>query len=200
MPPDIPHDDFVQTLLLASSEHDLATADHSTRTGELAVALGRACRLHSKELRRIRRAAALHDIGKLGVSPHILHKPTALDADEWAVMRTHAARGSDLVRRIDHEDAPELALVARHHHEAFDGTGYPDGLSGDAIPLPARIVALADAYDAIASPRAYHPGRTHKAVMAILEGESIGKFDPYLHRTFVRLIASSPLRAPDTLH
>lgn len=200
MPPDVSPHDFVQTLLLASSEHDAATACHSERASQLAVALGRACRLHSKELLKIQRAAALHDIGKLGVPPHILHKPTALDAGEWVVMRAHAARGSDLVRRIAHEDAPDLALVARHHHEAFDGSGYPDGLAGEAIPLPARIVALADAYDAIASPRAYHPGRTHKAVMAILEGESVAKFDPYLHRKFVRLITTSPLRAPDTLH
>jgi putative two-component system response regulator len=106
-------------------------------------------------------SAPLHDIGKVAIPDHILLKPGKLTADEWAVMQTHASRGSDAIEQAEHDveaPLPFLTLakeIARWHHEKWDGSGYPDGLAGDAIPLAARLMALADVFDALISRRAY---------------------------------------------
>ena len=125
---------------------------------------------------RCRLAGWLHDVGKLAVPEHVLNKPGPLDDAEWAIMRTHPGVGADIVTRI-----PALRQVApavRHHHERYSGGGYPDDLSGQAIPIEARIVAAADAYAAMTAARPYSPARTPHEAAAELRRCVGSHFDP----------------------
>jgi len=131
------------------------------------------------------KAAPLHDIGKVAIPDGILLKPGRLSADEWQVMKTHAEQGGDLLQRaIDRlgDDAgPMLTYgkqIARHHHERWDGSGYPDGLAGTAIPLPARLMAVADVYDALISARPYKQAMTHDQALAFIRAGRGSHFDP----------------------
>lgn len=156
-------------------------AAHCDRVGVLALALARVYGLQGDQLMILDMAARLHDIGKIEIPAAILHKPGPLDAVEWAIMQSHSERGERMVRA----DRPfplqaEVALVIRHHHEHYDGGGYPDALRGRAIPLLSRLLSVADSYDAMTEPRAYHPARTHDEVMAILTRERGGKHDPQM--------------------
>src|SRR5207253_1617701 len=111
--------------------------------------------------------APLHDIGKVGLPDHILLKPGKLEAEERTLMQTHTTIGADTLKAVMHRHGSALAFlqmaadIARHHHERFDGAGYPDGLAGDGIPLPARLVAICDVYDALRSRRSYKPALSH---------------------------------------
>lgn len=128
----------------------------------------------------------LHDIGKAAIPDHILQKPGKLTVGEFAVMKTHTVIGADLLARVGEKrrfarDFLSMGIdITRHHHERFDGNGYPDCLAGEQIPLAARIVAIADVYDAIRSPRIYKPAMAHADTMRIMLHESIGHFDPDL--------------------
>lgn len=145
-------------------------------------------------IRFITMAAPLHDIGKVGIPDNILLKPGALDDDEWRIMRTHAEMGAEAIRRAMEEDGGDtrpfgflLAAIeiAHFHHEKWDGSGYPQGLKGDAIPLAARLMALADVFDALISRRVYKPPYpVEEAVDIILEGRGT-HFDPELVDAFV---------------
>jgi response regulator RpfG family c-di-GMP phosphodiesterase len=147
-------------------------------------------RLTPEVQRTIVQAAPLHDIGKVAVADSILNKPGRLTTDEFAEMKRHAAAGADTLAGVRAESRFASAFlhtaeeIARHHHEKWNGSGYPDGLRGDAIPLSARVVAVADVYDALRSPRVYKKGFTHdEAVETILAG-SPGHFDPGLLAVF----------------
>ena len=137
---------------------------------------------HAIEL--LAKSAPLHDIGKVGIPDHILLKPGRLDAAEWEVMKTHAALGAEAIERAE-ADAQQpiefLAVakqIARHHHERWDGHGYPDGLAGDAIPLPARLMALADVFDALISRRVYKPALPYTRARDIIAGSRGTHLDP----------------------
>lgn len=132
----------------------------------------------------------LHDIGKVGVPEHILCKEGPLDEDEWAVMRTHPVMGAQIVAPIPFlSSAVELI---RHHHERFDGSGYPDGLRGEQIPLAARVFAVVDSYDAMTSDRPYRGSmEVERALEEIREGAG-SQFDPEVVRVFVRMIEEEP--------
>ena len=137
--------------------HARGLALHASTVAMLA---GRVCErlgLSERETRVIERAALLHDVGKLAIPAEILDKPGALDDDEWAVVRRHPVFGEAVVRALAHDD--EVQTLVRHHHERWDGTGYPDGLAGEAIPLGSRVIAACDTYDAIVSPRPYRRAR-----------------------------------------
>jgi hypothetical protein len=123
---------------------------------------------------KIRLAAAVHDVGKISVPRAILNKPDALSAEEFAVMRSHVETGAQFVSGACDE---QVVAMVRHHHERLDGTGYPDGLSGDAIPIGARIIAVADTFDAIISTRPYHRARSHKQAMDALVADAGTKLD-----------------------
>ena len=147
-------------------------------------------RLTPEVRRSIEQAAPLHDIGKVAVPDAVLNKPGKLTADEFAEMRKHAAAGAETLAQVRAASGFAAAFlataeeIARHHHEKWNGTGYPDRLSGEAIPLAARVVAVADVYDALRSPRVYKRGFTHdEAVEVILTG-SPGHFDPGLLAAF----------------
>jgi HD-GYP domain-containing protein (c-di-GMP phosphodiesterase class II) len=186
---------YLRVLGITIQERDENTAAHSDRTCELAVALGKHCDLTSRELNLLRIASPVHDIGKIGIPDKILLKPGKLDADEWEIMKTHSERGYHILSSIEDEDMAIIANTVRHHHESFDGNGYPHQLSGEQIPLLSRILALADSYDAMATTRAYHQPRTHSQIMTILHEENSGKYDPHLRNIFSGFIETSPFRA-----
>jgi len=175
---------------------DTFTSLHCGRTEALANELGVQCGLSGAELRTLGLSAHAHDIGKIAVADHVLTKEGRLNPQEWLAMQAHSERGYHLVMEIDDDDTDVVAQAVLHHHEAFDGSGYPAGLSGEAIPPLARMIAIVDAYDAIAERRSYHGARNHAQVIAILNGENAHKYDPYLLVHFNSLIASSKFRAP----
>ncbi|MGL5287134.1 MAG: HD domain-containing phosphohydrolase [Aeromonas sp.] len=128
----------------------------------------------------IKRASPLHDIGKVGIPDAILHKPGKLTAEEWTVMKTHARLGQDMLSGSQLQLFQTGALIAGNHHEKWDGSGYPNGLAGDAIPLEGRIVALADVFDALGSDRCYKQAWPLDKVLALIEEERGRHFDPTL--------------------
>lgn len=181
------------TLILAAlKERDILTFKHSDRTSALSVALGESCRLNQDELEILTMAAIVHDIGKIGIPDKVLLKPGRLDEQEWEAIKTHPFRGSDMLRTMEQAVLNQVADVVLHHHENFAGNGYPDGIGGDDIPLMARIIALADNYDAMADVRSYHEPKAHKAIMRVMNEERGNKFDPWLFDRFAELIEHSP--------
>jgi putative nucleotidyltransferase with HDIG domain len=179
----------------ALHERDAYTRQHGDRVMQVALAVGRNIGLDSEELGRLHAAAMLHDIGKIGIPDEVLLNPGVLDPEQRAIMRSHAERGEKILRAISGNDALLVAEAVRHHHEEFDGGGYPDRLGGEDIPVLARIISIADNYDAIASQRVYHGSRDHDYVIGIMHEESGRKHDPYLLARFMDVIERSPLRA-----
>ena len=161
---------FIQTiaaLAAAVEAKDPYTGGHSQRTMELAAAIAQELELGSEEVELIRYACLLHDVGKIGVSEQILLKPGPLDAQEWDVVRRHPTLGASIVERA--ALLQKLVPIIQHHHERYDGSGYPAGLGGEVIPLAARILAVADAYEAMTSDRAYRPAMTVEQALATLQ-------------------------------
>lgn len=177
----------IASLALAVEARDIYTSGHCARLAKTAVALGRRLGLGSEALRVLRLGGFLHDLGKLGVSDDILLKPGPLTAEERAAMKVHAVMGERLCQPLHSLDA--VRPVIRHHHERWDGSGYPDGLAGDAIPLPAQILGLVDVYDALVNCRPYKPPFTPKEARAILQKEAAqGLWNPELLAEFLRLV------------
>jgi HD-GYP domain-containing protein (c-di-GMP phosphodiesterase class II) len=127
----------------------------------------------------------IHDVGKIGIEDTILRKPARLNDEEIAMIRTHPERGVQIIAPLDFLKG--ALPIVRHHHECFDGSGYPDGLKGDAIPLGARIVAIADTYDAITSSRAYRRARGQDAALSEIARCSGTQFDPDLASLFIEI-------------
>ncbi len=138
-------------------------------------------RLESELVENIRVAASLHDVGKIQVPLEILRKDGGLTDEEFEIMRSHAAKGSEMVAALD---SPEITAMVRHHHERMDGRGYPDRLTGDEIPLGAKIIAVADTFDAICSTRSYRRACRHRKALAILKKEAGGQLDPSVVEAF----------------
>jgi HD-GYP domain-containing protein (c-di-GMP phosphodiesterase class II) len=155
---------------------DPYTRGHSERVGARARRLASALGLPPDEIDTVTQAGLLHDIGKIGVPETVLRKRGALDHAEWALMRNHPLIGAQIVAPFDFFAGG--ALVIRHHHERWDGSGYPDGLVGAAIPLGARIVAVADVFDALTSDRPYRPALARDAALAYLTEEAGRTLDP----------------------
>ncbi|MDO8932166.1 MAG: HD domain-containing protein [Rhodocyclaceae bacterium] len=187
---------YGRALSKALDERDVATRRHCDRVIELAGAFGRMCSLDSGAMRQLRLVAALHDIGKIGIPDRVLLKPGRLVGDDWREMQSHTERGERIVLSIAVDGVEEVALAVRHHHEHFDGGGYPDRLAGEDIPFTARMVAIADGYDAMAVARPYHVRRSHEEIMGILGDEEGRKYDPYLLGRFAQMIGESSAKAP----
>lgn len=182
------------SLMTALCERDAYTRGHCDRVRVLATEMGHAVSLQSADLEALRIASQLHDVGKIGVRDAVLLKPGKLLADEWEEMKAHSIYGERIVRDTYLSNKDKVALIVRHHHEAFDGSGYPDSLAGDDIPLSCRILLIIDSYDAMTTGRPYHNARTHSEAMNILHNEAGMKLDPDLFSVFSRLIAISPAR------
>lgn len=199
MPPDvpeIPQGSCVAALFAAMRARDPATGRHCDRVVALSVSLAQACGLPENEHEAVAVAARLHDVGKIGTPDRVLFSPGRLNKDDWEIMKAHAAVGADIILHSAMARRELVALAVRHHHEHFDGSGYPAGLAGEAIPLHARILSLADSYDALGDARPYHPARSHTEIMRILNQEAGSKCDPALLRVFERMIQKSQLRVP----
>jgi two-component system, cell cycle response regulator len=181
-------DEIVHRVLLrVAAEHDGELHEHVEDVADLVGAVGRELGLDEAELTEIRRAAALHDIGKVAIPDAILHAPRALTDDEWEYMRQHTIIGERIIGA-----APELAGVAsivRSSHERWDGAGYPDRLAGEDIPLGARIVAVCDTYDAIVTDRAYRAAQSPEAALAELRRCAGTQFDPHVVAAFEKAFA-----------
>ncbi|WP_228276378.1 HD-GYP domain-containing protein [Dechloromonas sp. H13] len=193
----VPMESIIRSLTVALGERDHHTRIHSERVVLLSAELGRHLALSAHELEVLSLGAQFHDLGKIGIPDRILRKATPFDDAEWECMKQHAAIGERIVLAIGDDRSPAVARVVRHHHENFDGSGYPDGLGGTAIPLLSRIIMLTDNYDAMAVTRPYHKARNHRAVMDILADENGKKFDPDLLRAFSVVIEKSDMRATD---
>ena len=166
---------------------DQETAGHTERVTALAEALGRALGLTPSELADLRRGAILHDVGKLAVPDAILHKPGKLTEEEWAVMKLHPVYAYEWLKNIPYLKG--AIVVPRYHHERWDGSGYPEGLRGEAIPLLARIFAVADVYDALTSDRPYRRAWPREKALRHLEENAGVLFDPRVVAVFLERVA-----------
>jgi putative two-component system response regulator len=177
----------ITTLGLTIEARDPYTAGHCERLARYAVGLGRALGVDNAMLKALWLGGFLHDLGKIAVPDRILLKNGALDAEERTVIQTHPAVGADLVREMRTLD--DVRPLIRHHHERFDGSGYPDGLMGEEIPLGARIMAVVDVYDALRTARPYKAALDHQqAVTILLQETEAGSWDPQVTRTFINLL------------
>jgi len=178
-------------------ERDHLTRLHCGRVAGLAVTLGQHCALSPRELRILRLAATLHDVGKIGIPDDVLKKNTPFTSADWRVMKTHSAKGERILLATELEGCDQVGLAVRHHHERYDGGGYPDGLAGEAIPILARIIAIADTYDAMARWRGYRYRHPHDAIMRVLQDERGFQHDPYLVTKFANFIEHDSFRVQE---
>jgi len=168
-------------LVDAATSKDGYTAEHAVEVARLSRLVGMDLGLNEEELEALVQGALLHDLGKLGVADAILEKPGTLTEEEWVVVKRHSEIGAQMIEPL--ESLSGALPVVRHHHERLDGTGYPDGLEGEQIPLAARIVAVADAYDVMLRGRLYQPKRfraksSPAEALEELEREAGSQFDP----------------------
>jgi diguanylate cyclase (GGDEF)-like protein/putative nucleotidyltransferase with HDIG domain len=177
----------IGALALALAERDRGTGEHAEKVVALAGAVARRLGIDGEEVERIAAAALLHDIGKVAVPDSILSKPGALNDEEWDVMHQHPIVGERILRAVP--GLGPVARMVRHGHERFDGTGYPDGLRGEEIPLGSRIVLACDAYDAMTSPRPYRDAMSHDAAAAELQAGAGSQFDARIVDALLRYIA-----------
>jgi HD-GYP domain-containing protein (c-di-GMP phosphodiesterase class II) len=193
IPPDMTKETVA--LVRALLERDQNTGEHCNRTHALSLELGKAAALSSTNLARLGMAAQLHDIGKIGIPDRVLLKPGRLEPNELAVMKTHPQRGYDILTVVPDDSLAPVAEAVLRHHEWFGGGGYPGALKGEEIPPFARIIAIVDGYDALATDRPYHRAKDHQTIMRILFEDNRGKYDPYFVAKFASLIESSAYRS-----
>ncbi len=168
---------------------DQETEDHTRRVTDRTLNLARRMGLPETDLIHIRRGSILHDIGKVAIPDSILFKPTSLTEEEWIIMRRHPLIATEILTPIHHLN---LALpIPRSHHEKWDGSGYPDGLAGESIPLFARIFAFADVYDALTSDRPYRRAWSRADAVAHIIEKSGAHFDPSITPVFIRMVSET---------
>ena len=186
--------DSVRALIVATEARDPYTAGHSYRVALSAVQLGEAMGLSGQQLRALAQGALLHDVGKFEIPEAILNKEGPLTPEERRIVERHPVAGARMCGRLGFLQ-PELGII-RAHHERWDGSGYPDGLAGEQIPLLARIVAVVDVYDALTSERSYRRAWSHEQARAYILGHAGLHFDPRCVEVWSRLTADGPLPLP----
>jgi len=198
----IVQDVSIHALGCLAEMRDPETGNHIRRTQGYVGALARRLRDHPRfaavlseqVVRLLTKSAPLHDIGKVGIPDHILQKPGKLTAEEWSIMQTHARLGAEAIEHAERDAEKPVAFlalareIAHWHHEKWDGSGYPDGLAGEAIPASARLMALADVFDALISPRVYKAPMSIDAACAIIVEGRGRHFDPDVMDAFVAII------------
>lgn len=185
--------DTVTSLALAIDSKDHYTQGHSQKVAAYAALIADALGLKEEEIGEIRLGALLHDIGKVGIPEEILGKRGPLNPDEWEKMKEHVLYGDRMLEPL--RTISRIRKMVCHHHEMFDGSGYPNGLVGDQIPIGSRIIAIADAYDTITSERIYKKARTPAAAFEELERCAGSQFDPELVRLFIEAVQHLPQRS-----
>lgn len=178
----------VEALVQALEAKDTYTSGHSERVGKLAVAMAEELGMNDDKIESLKYAAVLHDVGKIGVSEIILNKEGKLLDPDWEAIRSHPVIGQTIIKKI--KFLFDIGQVVRHHHERFDGNGYPDRIKGEEIPLESRIIAVADTYDAITSDRSYRKGTTHDMAIAELNRVSGSQLDPELVVIFCKVVTN----------
>jgi putative nucleotidyltransferase with HDIG domain len=182
----------MQSLSATVDARDAYTAGHSRRVQQLALAIGRELGLSQAELDLLGHAALFHDIGKLAIPDAILLKPSPLSSDEWSLMQRHAEEGARIIDRLGF--LGDAVPAIRHHHERWDGAGYPDGLSGEEIPLGARIIHVADALDSMLTNRIYKVARPAGEALEELRRGGGSQFCPRCVGALERLLGNEPER------
>lgn len=182
--------DTLTSLALAVDAKDQFTQGHSQKVSAYAVLIAEALGLEAAQIEEIRLGGMLHDVGKVGILESILNKTGPLNPDEWEAMKRHVEYGAKLLEPLRGTD--EIRKMVAHHHEFFDGSGYPAGLSGNQIPLGARIIAVADAYDTITTERTYKKARTPDEAFGELGRCGSAQFDPQLVRVFISRLRELP--------
>jgi len=183
--------DTVTALANAVDAKDHYTQGHSQTVSRLAAQIARQMGLADPFIEEIRLGGILHDIGKIGVPEAILNKPSFLTPEEFEVMKIHCSRGAEILEPLKVKAIEGIRGMVRHHHERVDGTGYPDRLTGDTIPLGARIIAVADCFDSMVSERSYKQGRSMEEAMEELHRCSGTQFDPKIVEAFVLSVESA---------
>lgn len=179
----------LMSLARAVEAKDGVTADHCERLSRMATDLGRRLKLPEADIEALRKAGVLHDVGKISIPDAVLLKPGELTATERKVMETHASAGADLVHPL--RTMSRTHPIVRHHHERLDGSGYPDGLSGENIPYLAKVFQVCDIFDALVSERPYKPAFSREDAFEILESEAQrGWRDPDIVISFITMISS----------
>ncbi|MCZ7567308.1 MAG: HD-GYP domain-containing protein [Ardenticatenaceae bacterium] len=176
---------------------DPYTGGHSRRVTAFCQGMLRELGISGHEADLIIAAARVHDIGKIGIPDEILRKPGKLTPEEWAIMSAHSARGAELLARYG--DFARGAGIVRHHHERWDGQGYPDGLKEFEIPFGARVIAVADSFDAMTSDRPYRRGMSGAQAVSILRKECGRQWDASIVDAFLRCIAAQHESSPELL-
>lgn len=181
------NEDVLMAFVTSLEYRDHETEKHTLRVADLSVKLGTAIKLSDADIVNLRRGALLHDIGKVRVPDEILRKPGVLTDEEWIVMKKHPQTAFDLLSSIKYlKTAIDIPYC---HHEKWDGSGYPRGLRGEAIPLLARIFTIVDYYDALISERPYRGAYPFKEALTIMDSENGVAFDPEIYRVFKEMIA-----------
>lgn len=187
----------IQRLARTLDAKDSYTEGHSERVSAYAAQIAQGLGMSEAEVENIRSVALLHDIGKIGVPDSVLNKPGRLTDAEFEMMKRHTVEGSDIIQDIDM--IPNVAIGARSHHERYDGRGYPDHLQGENIPYIARIIAVADAYDAMTSNRVYRKHLTNEQVLCELEKGAGTQFDPNIANRMLEMLHAGEFKnlSPD---
>lgn len=186
---------LIYTLLDVLGEKSYETEEHAVRLKDYAVAIGRKLNLSRNMLNELVLLSYLHDIGKISIPDAILKKPTKLKEDEWEIMKTHTKIGSDLIKRI-----PDLKSISEgilYHHENWDGSGYPEGISGENIPLVSRIIRVVDSFDAMTSTRTYNVVKSRKTTLEEIKNNSGTLYDPEVVEIFLEIIENEDLEGEE---
>jgi putative nucleotidyltransferase with HDIG domain len=180
------YDQTLASLISALDARDRETEGHSLRVSKLAVRLGETLGFSHEQLKVLERGSILHDIGKIGISDTILHKPGPLTAEQWKIMKRHPDIGAQIVEGIPFLE--DTIPLIRHHQERWDGSGYPDGLAGEQIPLLARLFAVVDAFDALTSNRPYRSKQSEEEALAYIHAHAGSLFDPAIVQAFEQMM------------
>jgi putative nucleotidyltransferase with HDIG domain len=187
---ELSYDATLKALMAALDAKDEVTEGHCERVARLTLHLAREMGIPDEQMIDIERGALLHDVGKIGVPDAVLKKPKELNDMEWEAMRKHPLLAGLMVSKIGFLEGSMPILL--YHHERYDGTGYPFGLTADKIPLEARIFSIVDAYDAMTSDRPYRDAMSHEAAMAEVEANSGLQFDPDVVEAFGKMMEARP--------
>jgi HD-GYP domain-containing protein (c-di-GMP phosphodiesterase class II) len=178
--------DSIRAIVTSLEEKDSYTHGHSLRVAEFSLLLARKLNLSENEIQQVELSALLHDIGKIGIPDAVLTKPEKLTASEFSIMRSHPQRSEKILGKI--ASLHSLIPAIKHHHERYDGLGYPDGLAGTEIPLLARIILIADTFDAITSTRPYRLALNKESAYLELKRCAGSQFDPNLVELFLQIM------------
>jgi len=180
------NDELFLTLAKIFDARDPYVSGHAAKVADYATAIARELGLPHERVEQVRQAGFLHDIGKIAIAERVLHKPSRLTNEEYEYIKTHVTLGAEFLETA--QGLRHLVPFIKHHHERWDGEGYPDGLKGEQIPLEARILGLCDAVEAMASDRPYHRGLSPDEIIAEVRRCAGTHFDPAVVEVFVRIV------------